>query len=230
MRTVKNPVERRNEILDCAEGLFGSKGYLQTTINDVLEALGIAKGTFYYYFKSKEQLMEAVVMRFIEEGEAVAKVIAEDKTLSALEKMRILISGPGPDNKRKDMAIDQMHQSGNAEMHQMSLVETVRRFTPLLALIVEQGIEEGVFKTSQPYETVEFVLAGSEFLLDTGIFHWSAQDLIKRAKAMSVIMETLLGAEPGTFDYIYTRYEEMLSNQQNTETSIEMDAALASAV
>jgi AcrR family transcriptional regulator len=48
--------------------LFFTKGYAKTTVNDVLQEIGIAKGTFYYYFKSKEEVMDAVVMRFIDAG------------------------------------------------------------------------------------------------------------------------------------------------------------------
>jgi len=73
MRISKEPEERRNEILDTAEMLFFTKGYARTTVNDVLQVIGIAKGTFYYYFKSKEEVMDAVVVRFIDAGVAAAR-------------------------------------------------------------------------------------------------------------------------------------------------------------
>jgi len=217
MRTIKDPAERKTEILDCAENLFTTKGYMQTTINDVLNELSIAKGTFYHYFKSKEQLMEAVVMRFVAQGAASAKAVADDPKLTAVEKMRKIIVGTAPDNKHKDLAIEQMHQAGSAEMHQKSLVETVRQCSPILAEIVQQGIKEGSFTTEHPYETVEFLLAGSEFWLDEGIFHWSEKELMIRAKVFSKILETLLQAQPGTFDFIYTRFEEIIRNKQIAE-------------
>ena len=54
MRTVKEAAVRRNEILDAAERLFGTKGFDQTSTNDLLAEVGIARGTLYYHFKSKE--------------------------------------------------------------------------------------------------------------------------------------------------------------------------------
>ena len=78
MRISKKPEERKNEILDNAEKLFGTKGYSKTTINDILLAVGIAKGTFYYYFKSKEEVMDAIVMRFIDNGIENIKAIAKE--------------------------------------------------------------------------------------------------------------------------------------------------------
>ncbi|MCL2318498.1 MAG: TetR/AcrR family transcriptional regulator, partial [Treponema sp.] len=68
MRIVKEPEIRKNEILDAAEKLFGHKGYGSATINDILGMVNIAKGTFYYYFKSKEDVLDALVERRIRIG------------------------------------------------------------------------------------------------------------------------------------------------------------------
>ena len=57
MRTVKEPAIRKGEILDATEKLFIEKGYEAATINDILEAVQIAKGIFYYHFKSKEDVL-----------------------------------------------------------------------------------------------------------------------------------------------------------------------------
>ncbi len=91
MRIIKNPEERRNEILDAAETLFIAKGYTKTTIIDILQAVNIAKGTFYHYFQSKEEVMNAVVMRFIAVGVNAAKRIAEDDSLDAHTKILTLL-------------------------------------------------------------------------------------------------------------------------------------------
>jgi AcrR family transcriptional regulator len=57
VRTVKKPDVRKAEILKAARHLFQTKDYESTTMQDVINALGIAKGTIYYYFKSKEDLL-----------------------------------------------------------------------------------------------------------------------------------------------------------------------------
>ena len=53
VRTIKEPSERRNDILDAARRLIYTKGYEQMTIQDILDELGISKGAFYHYFDSK---------------------------------------------------------------------------------------------------------------------------------------------------------------------------------
>lgn len=53
--------DRKSEILDMARSMFISIGYEDTSINDLIKRLGIAKGTFYHYFKSKEELLDQVI-------------------------------------------------------------------------------------------------------------------------------------------------------------------------
>jgi AcrR family transcriptional regulator len=61
MRVVKEAEERRNEILDAADELFGQKGFDGSSTNDILEKVGIARGTLYYHFKSKKDIMDALI-------------------------------------------------------------------------------------------------------------------------------------------------------------------------
>ncbi|MEI3611946.1 TetR/AcrR family transcriptional regulator [Pseudogracilibacillus sp. SO30301A] len=202
MRISKSPEERKKEILDVAEELFTTKGYSQTTINDILRKVGIAKGTFYYYFKSKEEVMDAIVERFIEIGVKAAEKIAADPTLKAPEKIFQIIMVQNPDESGKDKMIEELHQVNNAEMHQKSLVETIVQLTPILTMVIEQGIHEGIFKTPYPKETVEVLLVSSSFLFDEGIFQWEPAELMQKAIAFTHILETTLGAEKGSFSYL----------------------------
>ena len=217
MRVSKKPEERRNEILDAAEVLFSTKGYSKTTINDILDEVNIAKGTLYYYFKSKEEVMDAIVTRLIDMGVEAAKVIASDPNLKATEKMFQIIMAQNPDSTRKDQMIEQLHLANNAEMHQKSLVETVLRLTPVLTDVVEQGIQEGTFNTPYPKEAIEFLLVSSQFLLDARIFHWQQHEVMQKAIAFTSIIETTLGAEKGSFSYISQVYEKILE-ELNSET------------
>lgn len=202
MRVSKSPEERKKEILDVAEELFTTKGYAETTINDILQKIGIAKGTFYYYFKSKEDVMDAIVDRFIETGVRAAENIAQDSTLKASEKIFQIIMAQNPDDSGKGKMIEELHRVNNAEMHQKSLVETILKLTPILTEVIEQGIDEGTFNTPYPKETVEVLLVSSGFLFDEGIFQWEASELMQKAIAFTYILETTLGAEAGSFSYL----------------------------
>ncbi|WP_025026290.1 TetR/AcrR family transcriptional regulator [Caldalkalibacillus mannanilyticus] len=216
MRILKDPEERKKEILDTAEELFVIKGYSTTTVNDILRGVGIAKGTFYHHFESKKEVLNAIVMRFIQQGVEAAETIAMDTTKKANEKIfDILLSQNRANNSQKTKMVDQLHQVNNAEMHQKSLVETILQLTPVLTKVIEQGIEEGVFNTPYPKETVEFLLVSSQFLFDEGIFQWSQEELIQKVMAFTHLMETSLGANKGTFTYIQDLLHQSYENHFN---------------
>ena len=72
-RTVKKPDERRREIIAASRELFLEKDYEKATMQDVMDKLKIAKGTTYHYFKSKAELLEAVVQNMVDEYLAMVK-------------------------------------------------------------------------------------------------------------------------------------------------------------
>ncbi|KKZ92891.1 hypothetical protein B4147_2127 [Bacillus wiedmannii] len=203
MRIVKEYEERRKEILETAERLFITKGYTKTTVNDILKEIGIAKGTFYHYFKSKEEVMDEIIMRIIKEDVAKAKVIVSNPNIPVLEKLfRILMEQSPKSGDIKDKMIEQFHQPNNAEMHQKSLVQSIIHLSPVLTEVLEQGIKEGIFSTSYPQETIELLLSSAQVIFDDGLFQWKPEEMMRRAKAYIKMMEVSVGAKEGSFDYM----------------------------
>ncbi|GLC87687.1 TetR/AcrR family transcriptional regulator [Lysinibacillus piscis] len=203
MRTVKEHEERRNEILDTAERLFLTKGYTKATINDILQEIGIAKGTFYHYFKSKEEVMDAIIMRIVQQDVAIAQNIAANPDIPAIEKIQQILMAQAPKaGERKEQWIEQFHQPNNAEMHQKGLVQAIIHLTPILTEVIQQGIEEGIFETAYPQETVEFLIASSQIIFDEGLFQWQPQETLQKAQAFISMMEKVLGAKKDSFAYL----------------------------
>ena len=203
MRIVKEYEERRKEILETAERLFLTKGYTKTTVNDILKEIGIAKGTFYHYFKSKEEVMDEIIMRIIKEDVAKAKVIVSNPNIPVLEKLfRVLMEQSPKSGDVKDKMIEQFHQPNNAEMHQKSLVQSIIHLSPVLAEVLEQGIKEGIFSTSYPQETIELLLSSAQVIFDDGLFQWKPEEMMRRAKAYIKMMEVSVGAKEGSFNYM----------------------------
>ncbi|MEG7530348.1 MAG: TetR/AcrR family transcriptional regulator, partial [Hungatella sp.] len=98
----KYPEVTLGRILDVSEQLFLEKGYEHTTIQDIINALGdLSKGAIYHHFKSKEEIMIAVVDRlYVSTKEGCAKIQA-DKSLDGLQKLRKLfyVSVGNPNHK-----------------------------------------------------------------------------------------------------------------------------------
>lgn len=202
VRVVKKPEERRREIVSTSRNLFLKQGYESTTMQDVMTKLGIAKGTAYHYFKSKENLLEAVVEDMVAEYMVVVEKALKESQGNALDKMRVLVSA-GRITPREKETLDKLHQPGNMGMHVRLLAFTLSRLAPLYASVISQGCKEGHFRTENPLECAEILLAGIQFVTDIGYYPWSQQDLERRTKAIPALIEDLLHAAKGSFSFLF---------------------------
>jgi AcrR family transcriptional regulator len=164
-RIVKDYTVRRDEILDSAQRLVYARGYEQMTIQDILDDLQIAKGTFYYYFGSKEALLEAVIERMIDVVEQLLIPIVHDPGLLALEKFQHffdVITRLKSEQKPFLLALLRgWYTDGNIIVREKARAAGFQRMRPLLTAIIQQGVQEGVLTTPYPeYASEMFLLIG----------------------------------------------------------------------
>lgn len=145
MRIVKEAEERRNEILDAAEELFGSKGYDNTSTNDILMKVGIARGTLYYHFKSKEDILDAMIERMNRQLLAAAGRIASDTRLSVTERIVQSIMALNVDNELGHEVMEITHKPQNALLHQKMQQTLLTGIVPLITELVREGIDQKRF-------------------------------------------------------------------------------------
>jgi AcrR family transcriptional regulator len=194
VRIVKEHDERKNEIIDTAETFFITKGYDKTTINDILKKIGIAKGTFYHYFKSKEEVMDAVIMRVVEKDAAIAKDIAKQNDVSALDKiLQFLITQASSEDEQKSDILEQFPKVENALMKQRALEATIEHICPILAEIIEAGVKDKEFTTPYPLEAIQFLIAGIQSLVDEGTANQTQEVMKQRVHAFIDIIFRVLG-------------------------------------
>ena len=201
VRIVKNPEERRQEIVAAARELFQKKDYEHTTMRDIMDVLGIAKGTIYHYFKSKEELLEAVVEDSVEVYIAGMEKVLNETEGTGLDKMQALIISGNVEEQYEDI-IEHLHRPGNVSMHTRQLAVTVSKVAALYEVAIRQGCEEGIFQAEHPLECAEFLLAGIQFLTDIGFHPWSGEELTRRAIAIPALIEAQLKAPKGSFDFL----------------------------
>lgn len=200
-RIVKKAAERREEIIRTARDLFLANEYDKTTMHDVMKRLKIAKGTIYHYFESKEALLEAVVVDMIDTRLSEIMNSLNGSTEDALAKIRMLIDRSNMEIGHKALQ-DSLHRPANAALHVRLLAETINKLAPIYENIIRQGCTEGVFYTEHPRECAEFILSAVQFLLDTGVYHWSPRDLNRRTRAFPGLIEQQLKAPAGSFDFL----------------------------
>lgn len=154
-RVSKDPEVRRQEIVAAAFELFREKGYEQVSVHDIVKKVGLAQGTFYYHFKSKYELLDAVVEYEMRQNLAILKSIASDEKLSILEKMQAFIN-LNPDDVSKRF-IRLVRSEENAIMYRKYQTKMAEELVPYMAKMAEEGNRQGVFNVQYPRETVELL-------------------------------------------------------------------------
>lgn len=190
--------QRKLEILKAAQELFNVRGFQDTSVDDIMKKAGAAKGVFYYYFKTKDQLLDALIEQNVAEAVRVASVIIENQSLNALQKLQYILIEEFKAGRTGSDPANHLHNIKKVDMHQRIIAGMVEKLSPVIAKVVEQGISEGLFKTEYTLEVTEIVLAGILFVTDLGIFKWSGEQYLRKIKASEVLIEKALGLESGS--------------------------------
>ena len=213
-RVVKAPDERRSELIACAQKLFYSKGYQSTSVRDIVDAVGVAKGTFYYYFCSKQAILEALVADLSAARVALFETILADETLNAIQKWTRAVQVIGDwkiERKAQLLALARMMQiDENVLLRHKLEMRTVQMAVPILGQIIAQGVAEGVFETPFVEEAAENVFAIAIVFSKTltallmNPEHYSHPPALAQRKiaAVQTAIERVLGAAPGSLPII----------------------------
>jgi len=152
---------RRAELISAAAASFAQRGVASTAVSDIVKAAGVAQGTFYLYFDSKDDAVLAVVDRI---AAAIVKDTAAriESASTAVDKLLALcdvLSEAGAEPEAAAL-VDLMHLPENRILHDRLAEDMTQRLVPLLEAIVEQGVAEGVFSVADTRAAAWFVLAG----------------------------------------------------------------------
>jgi AcrR family transcriptional regulator len=196
-RVTKVPEERKQELIDTAERLFLEKGYEQTTVADIVREIEVAQGTFYYYFSSKEKILEAIIEKDITAlEEDVRQIMSREDANAAIKLNAVVNSIIGISTSRREI-MNYLHEESNAVMHEKMERHTIERLVPLMTRVVAEGTHAGIFDVQYPTESVEFLLASLVYF-----FHHPEifADPMRREKMQSSL-ETILGRTLAVKDY-----------------------------
>lgn len=197
MRIVKEAEERKNEILDVAARLFAESGYDNTSTNDILKEIGIARGTLYYHFKSKEEILDTLIKRMADQMVTKARLAVADKSISVLDRITRAMLALNVEEPIGTEVLDQMHKPQNALMHKKSQTYLLKQIVPIFADLAEEGIKQGIFSTEYPKEAAEMILIYSNVAFDD-LMEPTPEELQQRMKAFIYHAERILGAEQGS--------------------------------
>lgn len=147
--------ERKVQIINAAEGVFTRKGFDEARMDDIAEETGLSKGTLYLYFKSKDDLIIAILDRiFQREFKAFEQI--DLSTMSATETINLFVDTVSKDVKimlrLMPIAYEFLALAFRNKTVQKALKVYVNRYMDILVPIIENGIASGEFKEVDPRE------------------------------------------------------------------------------
>lgn len=200
-----NKADKKDMILNSAEELMCRMDYNKISVDMIAKNAGIGKGSIYYYFESKDDIINAVIERSY--STAIQEYFSKfcDDNSSAIIKIKALfysiIAKNFNDNKQN--IIIALHIKDSLTIHTKMLIIAVKTITPILTGLLEKGVEEGSIHTETPKESAEMIVSMLTILIDNSFFPADNQGIGRKLKLYANILETCLQTEKGSFDFLF---------------------------
>jgi AcrR family transcriptional regulator len=157
IRKAKPQEERRSDLLTAASTIFSRDGVAEAKIEDITEFANVSKGTFYLYFRSKEEAAAELWRRYIEEFIRTAESILNDESLPTAAKL----TGVFQTLTHYVLSNRAFHRN----LYRAAEAETVKaganqRLIDLIGEVVRGGVERGELQCEQPELTVRMMFHG----------------------------------------------------------------------
>ncbi|MCM1371063.1 MAG: TetR/AcrR family transcriptional regulator [Clostridium sp.] len=185
---------RKKELIKIAYELFVTKGYENTSVDEIIAKAGIAKGTYYYHFESKEQMLEEVINVMVNEEVDMAKEVL-NMPISIPEKLVGVITSLRPKIDEEEIK-NALNKKENIVMHEKINNRIIEEAIPLLERIVNEGIENNMFNCNHIKERLKMLLIMSNELFDDDDLN------INEVEVFIDTTEKMLGAKQGTLQFI----------------------------
>ncbi len=160
----------KERIIQKGSGLFQVKGFTQTSIQDIVEELGVTKGTFYYYFTSKEELLMEINDRYINDVLEKQYAIIENPETDARTKIKEIITMliKNIDKQGANAKIFFRELNNLNEKHLKIIVAKRKEFYLNLQKVIEEGIKSGELRSDLRPDIVTFGILG----ICNWSYHW----------------------------------------------------------
>ncbi|MBA7591794.1 hypothetical protein ES708_33960 [subsurface metagenome] len=226
-RITKEYHVRKNELLDAAQELFFTKGYKQTSIESIIKKIGVAKGTFYYYFKSKEDLLEKLSYKMSKKILEEVKKIVEKNDLNAIDKLNKAYAVAGSVKLENiellKVLLKAFYNDRNLFFRHKMFMSSMEILAPEFSKIIRQGVNEKVFNTPFPDESARliFEIANTfsgkipQLIMDLGKNPENLNKVEKEYRVYENAIERIIGAGEGTVEIVNRNILKNFSEKLN---------------
>jgi AcrR family transcriptional regulator len=188
----KYPEKTKEQILSVSAKLFLEKGYDKTSIQDIIDALGMSKGAIYHHFKSKEEILDGVMeLRSKSAIEIFNDSINNTKAGNAREKLITILESTVADEGVHTMDNVLRSQIKNPQLIVTSIKDSILSSAPKIAAIMLEGKEDGSITADYIDECAEIFMLLLNIWINPVIFDRRLSEIVSRLKTLQQIMKQL---------------------------------------
>ena len=196
--------DKRDLIYDALEALMCNVPFKEISVEAIAQKANVGKGSIYYYFDSKEEILDAVIERSFRRAvrEYLDNIHYEQTALGRIKELFNSIIKKDFDNSRRNLIVT-LHLSDDPGLHNKLKELAVQEISPILTVLLEQGVEEGSIKVEYPKESAEIIVTALTVFLAG-----SKQDISstrKKLKIFAGVLETCLKTPRGSFDFLFEK-------------------------
>ena len=199
-----------NQILDALQTLLENKNIQTISVSEIAQTAGIGKGSIYYYFPSKEAILEALITRNYEKPLETAKNLAKQTNISPFTRMAMIFQACRTSSfefLRQGQANSAISSQEKAYLHQKYLSHLVLELKPALTAIITQGIEIGEIHFDYPSALAEIVLIVLSIKLDNTLIPSNTEDIEETIVGLISLLEKGTENPPGSLNFLTTMVE-----------------------
>lgn len=191
-------------ILDALQHLMEERDIQHISVSDIAQKAGIGKGSIYYYFPSKDAILDALIRRNYEQPIETAKNLVEETNVSCFTKMAVLFQVCRRSSTifLNNCQLSEASEQSLALLHKKHLHYLISQLKPVLSEIISQGIEKGEFKFDYPNALAEIVLIVLTVKLDTSIVPTTPEETELTIKGLISLLEKGTDLPEGTLNYL----------------------------
>ena len=217
-RPVKKPPEQwKKEILDAAKELFLSKGYEETAITDIMELAGGAKGMFYRFFQTKEEVLHALGDRMFFENNPFEAVRGRSD-LNGMQKIREVLTLDRADGEREKISAQAVPILKDPRILAAAVEANRRVLTPLWRELIEEGRSDGSVRTEYAKELSELLPLVNFWLLPS-VFPADREEIQHKCRFIAEVLGAM--GLPIIDETMYERADRIMGHGMEEAHDIE---------
>lgn len=194
-----------DKILDALQDLLENKNLQTISVSEIAQTAGIAKGSVYYYFPSKEAILEALVERSYEKPIETAKTLAAQTDISPFTRMAMIFQACRSSSAAflgREPAPSHTSAAEKALLHQKYMKHLIAELKPALSEIIAQGIASGDIHFDYPTALAEIVLIVLTVKLDNSLTPSSQEEVEQTIIGLISLLEKGTGNPAGSLNFL----------------------------